>query len=79
VNLLEERKIQLRQLPVEKKWLMLVNTLSDRFFTGTQEVLMEIKEIEKLRSGQNRKVLTDLAVSLRSRPMRWINEFMEHG
>lgn len=40
---------------------------------------MEIKEIEKIKNGQDKRVLIDLAVSLRSRPMRWISEFLEHG
>ncbi|KAJ3270137.1 Disheveled-associated activator of morphogenesis 1 [Terramyces sp. JEL0728] len=79
VNLTEEKKVVIRKLSDERKWMMLVQNLSERFRNGPQEVLQEIQEIQKLKNGANRDLLNALEVSLRSRPIRWISEFIDHG
>jgi hypothetical protein len=79
VNLTEEKKLVIRKLPHERKWMMLVQNLSERYRAGPQEVLREIEEIQKLKDGPNQKLLNQLVVSLRSRPIRWISEFIENG
>jgi Diaphanous GTPase-binding Domain/Diaphanous FH3 Domain len=79
VNLAEDKKSLMRTLNSDRKWMMLVQNLSERFRSGSQEVIQEIIEIQKLRQEPNEKIVHDLVVSLRSRPIRWINEFVEHG
>ncbi|KAI8898114.1 hypothetical protein BC833DRAFT_649016 [Globomyces pollinis-pini] len=79
VNLTEDKKRVMRKLPKDRKWLMLVQNLSERYRIGPQEVLAEIQEIQKLKDGPKPKLLLNLEVSLRSRPIRWISEFIEHG
>jgi hypothetical protein len=79
VNLTEEKKIVLRKLPQERKWMMLVQNLGERYRIGPQEVLQEIQEIQKLKNGENKELLQNLVVSLRSRPIRWISDFIENG
>jgi hypothetical protein len=79
VNLTEEKKLVIRKLPSDRKWMMLVQNLSERYRVGPQEVLQEIQEIQKLKEGQNKELLQNLVVSLRSRPIRWISDFIENG
>lgn len=80
VNLTEEKKVTLRKLSRDRQWTLLVQNLSERYRSGPQEVLQEIQEIQKLREGpSNKELLNNLVVSLRSRPIRWVYEFIEHG
>lgn len=79
LNLTDDKKGVLRKLPSERKWLMLFQHLGDRYRAGPQEVLQEIQEIQKLREGADKELLTNLVVSLRSRPIRWISGFIDHG
>nr|KAJ3420068.1 hypothetical protein HK105_006158 [Polyrhizophydium stewartii] len=79
LNLTEDKKEVLRRLPDDRKWMMLLQHLGERYRAGPQEVLQEIQEIQKLKEGPDRELLTNLVVSLRSRPIRWISGFIEHG
>ncbi|KAJ1338799.1 hypothetical protein BSLG_006436 [Batrachochytrium salamandrivorans] len=79
LNLTEDKKDVLRRLPDDRKWMMLLQHLGERYRTGPQEVLHEIQEIQKLKDGADRELLTNLVVSLRSRPIRWISGFIDHG
>ncbi|EGF79568.1 hypothetical protein BATDEDRAFT_89642 [Batrachochytrium dendrobatidis JAM81] len=79
LNLTEDKKEVLRKLPDDRKWMMLLQHLSERYRAGPQEVLHEIQEIQKLKDGADRELLTNLVVSLRSRPIRWISGFIDHG
>ena len=53
--------------------------LGERYRAGPQEVLQEVQEIQKLKDGPDKELLTSLTVSLRSRPIRWISGFIDHG
>eukprot|EP00842_Homolaphlyctis_polyrhiza_P000475 jgi/Hompol1/1428/HPOL_002697-RA len=79
LNLTEDKKEVLRKLPDDRKWTMLLQHLGERYRIGPQEVLQEIQEIQKLKDGADRELLTNLVVSLRSRPIRWISGFIDHG
>lgn len=79
VNLTQDKKVVIRKLPMDRKWLMLVQNLSERYRSGPQEVLQEIQEIQELKTGPNKDLLNNLVVSLRSRPIRWISEFIDNG
>ncbi|KAI8924051.1 hypothetical protein BC831DRAFT_467748 [Entophlyctis helioformis] len=79
LNLTEDKKDVLRKLPDERKWMMLLQHLGERYRAGPQEVLQEIQEIQKLKDGADKELLTNLVVSLRSRPIRWISGFIDHG
>jgi hypothetical protein len=75
VNLLEERKAGLRNLKYERKWMMLVQNLSDRYRVGPQEVLYEIQQIQE----PSLETLQKLVVTLRASPIRWISDFIDNG
>ena len=79
MNLTEDKKYGMRKLNNDRKWMMLVRNLSDRYRSESLQVLKEIKEIQKLKQGGDQAFLVQLIVSIRSRPIRWIIEFIEHG
>ncbi|RKO85022.1 armadillo-type protein, partial [Blyttiomyces helicus] len=80
LNLTEDKKAQLRRIPDEKKWVMLQQHLGDRYRDGpSRDVNQDIQEIQKLRENPEKELLTNLVVSLRSRPIRWISNFIENG
>ncbi|KAI8815088.1 hypothetical protein BJ742DRAFT_782312 [Cladochytrium replicatum] len=80
LNLTEEKKLVLRQLNDERKWLMLQQHLGERYRdSSTVAVQTEIAEIAKLNEKPDRELLRNLGVSLRSRPIRWISNFVENG
>ena len=58
---------------------MLIQHLSERYRVGPQEVLKEIQEIQGLGENYNKELLTNLVVSLRSKPIRWISSFIDYG
>jgi hypothetical protein len=76
LNLTEDKKHVLRRLPDSRKWLMLIQHLSDRYRDpGPTD---EVKEIERLQeNSEDKALLSDLVVSLRSRPIRWISNFID--
>ena len=69
----------MRKLNNDRKWMMLVRNLGDRYKSDSLQVLKEIKEIQKLKQNGDKAFLVQLIVSIRSRPIRWIIEFIEHG
>ncbi|KAJ3124435.1 Disheveled-associated activator of morphogenesis 1, partial [Irineochytrium annulatum] len=80
LNLTEEKKQVLRMLSNERKWIMLQQHLGERYRDGaTQSTQQEMAEIQRLRDSPDRELLTNLVVSLRSRPIRWISGFIDHG
>ncbi|KAJ3223051.1 Dishevelled associated activator of morphogenesis 2 [Clydaea vesicula] len=86
LNLSEEKKQILRELPIHSKWIMLQQHLGERYRDGgNKDLNRESEEISRLR-GRNknnpieyRELLTNLVVSLRSRPIRWISNFIDNG
>ncbi|KAI8846857.1 hypothetical protein BC829DRAFT_445004 [Chytridium lagenaria] len=80
LNLTEEKKQVLRMLPNERKWGMLQQHLGERYRDGaSQTTQQDVQEIQKLRDSPDKELLTNLVVSLRSRPIRWISNFIENG
>jgi dishevelled associated activator of morphogenesis len=59
--------------------MMLVQNLGERYRTGPQEVLQEINDIKSLKTGTNKAMLKQMVVSLKSRPIQWISEFIKNG
>jgi HKD family nuclease len=59
--------------------MMLVQNLGERYRTGPQEVLQEINDIKSLKAGTNKDMLKQMVVSLKSRPIQWISEFIKNG
>jgi hypothetical protein len=53
--------------------------LSDRYRFGPQEVIREINHIKLVKESSDKEVLTNLAVSLRTRPLRWVSLFVDYG
>ncbi|KAJ1551116.1 hypothetical protein HK096_003049, partial [Nowakowskiella sp. JEL0078] len=81
LNLTEEKKHVLRILSNERKWTMLQQHLGERYRDsgGGRDVQQEILEIQRLRDNPDKELLTNLVVSLRSRPIRWMSNFIEKG
>jgi Diaphanous GTPase-binding Domain len=55
---------------------MLIQHLSERYRSGPQEVLQEIRTLQ---NSREKPLLSKLVVSLRSRPIRWITGFIDYG
>ncbi|KAJ3212388.1 hypothetical protein HDU82_002067 [Entophlyctis luteolus] len=80
LNLTEDKKQVLRQLSVDRKWVMLQQHLGERYRdNASRDLQQEIADIRKLANTPDREILTDLVVSLRSRPIRWISNFIDNG
>lgn len=91
LNLTEDKKKTLRDIPADRKWVMLQQHLGERYkagvITGGPGVYSPSSgisadgsvEIQKLRESPTRELLQDLVVSLRSRPIRWISDFVDDG
>jgi hypothetical protein len=81
LNLTEDKKQVLRDLPSDRKWVMLQQHLGERYRDGAAKDVNKVsEEIERLRSGpDDKELLTSMAVSLRSRPIRWISNFIDNG
>ncbi|KAI9093467.1 formin homology 2 domain-containing protein [Phlyctochytrium arcticum] len=79
LNLTEDKKQVLRLLPNDRKWIMLQQHLGERYRDGAVRDLQQDQELQRLRENPDRQLLTDLVVSLRSRPIRWISNFIENG
>ena len=79
MNLTEDKKYGIRKLSNERKWMMLVRNLSDRYRSEAHQVLKEIREIQNLKKVGDKPFLVQLVVSIRSKPIRWIMDFIEHG
>lgn len=60
---------------------MLQQHLGERYRDGAAKDVNKVsEEIERLRSGPaDKDLLTSMAVSLRSRPIRWISNFIDNG
>ncbi|KAJ3069197.1 hypothetical protein HDU98_007726, partial [Podochytrium sp. JEL0797] len=79
LNLTEDKKQVLRLLTTERKWIMLQQHLGERYRdNAARDLQQEIGDIRKL-NNPDRELLTDLVVSLRSRPIRWISNFIDNG
>ncbi|KAJ3413863.1 Dishevelled associated activator of morphogenesis 2 [Chytridiales sp. JEL 0842] len=80
LNLTEDKKQVLRALSNDRKWVMLQQHLGERYRdSSSRDIQQEIQEVERLRDNPDKELLTNLVVSLRSRPIRWISHFIEHG
>ncbi|KAJ3047806.1 hypothetical protein HK097_011155, partial [Rhizophlyctis rosea] len=80
LNLTEDKKSVLRRLPDSRKWIMLQQHLGERYRDNTSHSIQaEIQEIHRLRDSPDKDLLTNLVVSLRSRPIRWISTFIDNG
>lgn len=80
LNLTEDKKSVLRNLPSDRKWVMLQQHLGERYRDGAaRDIHKDSEEINKLQSNPDKELLTNLVVSLRSRPIRWISNFIENG
>ena len=77
MNLVEEKKNNLRNLPLEKKWMVVQQQLGQRYRDPQPADCMD--DIEMLRSSPlDTAFLTNLAVALRSKPISWVNAFIEN-
>ncbi|KAJ3020034.1 UNVERIFIED_CONTAM: hypothetical protein HDU68_010388 [Siphonaria sp. JEL0065] len=80
LNLTEDKKQVLRLLSLDRKWIMLQQHLGERYRdNAARDLQQEISDIRKLGNHPDRELLTDLVVSLRSRPIRWISNFIDNG
>ncbi|KAI8999424.1 formin homology 2 domain-containing protein [Gaertneriomyces semiglobifer] len=79
LNLTEDKKEVLRRLPTDRKWAMLQQHLSERYREGLSRDLQQDAELGRLRANPDKQLLVDLVVSLRSRPIRWISNFIDNG
>ncbi len=80
LNLLEEKKVVLRKLSDERKWIMLQQHLSERYRDSTaREVNREIMEISRLKVSAEKDLLKNFVVNLRTRPIHWIMNFVDNG
>ncbi|KAJ3019022.1 hypothetical protein HKX48_002457, partial [Thoreauomyces humboldtii] len=79
LNLTEDKKQVLRMLPTDRKWIMLQQHLGERYRDGASRDMQQDLELQRLRDNPDKQLLTDLVVSLRSRPIRWISNFIENG
>lgn len=74
LNLTDDKKSVLRNLPPERKWIMCVQHLSERYIIHEEEM----HEISKLlHNPHDKALLGDFVVFLRSRPLRWISNFIQ--
>ena len=72
----DDKKQILRKLPDSRKWIMLLQHLSERYRdVGPLDEVLEIKNLKQ--NPENKSLLSDLVVSLRSRPIRWITGFVD--
>ena len=63
-------------MPDSRKWAMLITHLANRYSDGGPSD--EIREIFRLKdTPHDIHLLSDLVVSLRSRPIRWISGFID--
>ncbi|KAI8615776.1 hypothetical protein BC830DRAFT_1168331 [Chytriomyces sp. MP71] len=80
LNLTEDKKQVLRLLSIERKWIMLQQHLGERYRdNAARDLQQEIADIRKLGNCPDKELLADLVVSLRSRPIRWISNFIDNG
>ncbi|KAJ3174768.1 Dishevelled associated activator of morphogenesis 2 [Geranomyces variabilis] len=79
LNLTEDKKQVLRTLSTDRKWIMLQQHLGERYRDGASRDMQQDLELQRLRDNPDKQLLTDLVVSLRSRPIRWISNFIENG
>ncbi|TPX38459.1 hypothetical protein SeLEV6574_g07774, partial [Synchytrium endobioticum] len=93
LNLSEDKKKSLREIPAERKWVMLQQHLGERYRAGvitgaSPGSLSPTKsgisidgslEVHKLREAPTKDLLRELAVTLRTRPLRWISDFVGNG
>lgn len=80
LNLTEDKKDVLRILTNDRKWIMLQQHLGERYRDGAaRDVSKELEEIAKLKNNPDKELLTNLVVQLRSRPIRWISNFVDNG
>ena len=70
----------LRLLPEDQKWSVLQQHLEDRYVSKEfEEVRHEYQIVERLKAFPDKDSLNDVAILLRSRPIRWISNFIEYG
>ena len=74
LNLTDDKKAVLINLAPERKWIMCVQHLSERYIIHEEE-MHEITEL--LQNPQDKTLLGDFVVFLRSRPLRWIANFIQ--
>ncbi|TPX33081.1 hypothetical protein SmJEL517_g03929 [Synchytrium microbalum] len=94
LNLTEDKKKTIRDIPADRKWVMLQQHLGERYRAGvitgsTSNAISAVPssgisadgsvEIKKLREDPTPELLKDLVVCLRNRPVRWISDFVESG
>lgn len=78
LNLTEEKKGSIKLLGDARKWIMVVQHLSQRYREAGQA--NEIEEITNLKENpEDKALLSALSVSLRSKPIRWIGSFIDAG
>jgi len=77
LNLSEDKKKVLRELQPDKKWTMLQTHLAERYDQGGLDASIA-EEVKVLRNNPTKESLNSLSVSLRSKPIRWINNFIEN-
>ena len=74
LNLTDDKKKVLRNLPSERKWIMCVQHLSERYIIH-EEDMHEVSKL--LNNPHDEALLGDFVVFLRSRPLRWISNFIQ--
>ena len=80
LNLTEDKKHILRSLPDDRKWIMLQQHLGERYRDGGDINSISNEDVDKLKADKpDKDFLVMLVVSLRSRPIRWITNFIETG
>ncbi|KXS13715.1 hypothetical protein M427DRAFT_146386 [Gonapodya prolifera JEL478] len=76
-NIPEPKKADLRKLPIERKWMMVKGFLvsaENEPTSGIPPLLARLRT-----DPLDISILSDLAVTLRSRAVSWISAFVQHG
>ncbi|KAI3640676.1 hypothetical protein MIR68_001554 [Amoeboaphelidium protococcarum] len=76
LNLGRDKKEAMRQFPAERKWMIVQAHINERKGNSSENDYEQI--ITQLRNEPTTQLLSDLVVSLRARPIRWIMKFVEN-
>jgi len=79
LNLPEEKKDVMKKFPDARKWDIVQQQMNEqREDEETAEAEIH-SELDELKDSPNKELLQSLSVSLRSKPIHWINKFVELG
>jgi len=79
LNLPEEKKEVMKKFPDARKWDIVQQQMNEqREDEETAETEIHT-DLDELKDSPNKELLQSLSVSLRSKPIHWINKFVELG